>query len=90
MELARKNQLGEAQTHLQKAVELYPRYAVAWYELGRVQLAQHTPEGARQSFDESITLCFQSTTAHPGVAREVPYLSVNAGGIGAEVIRSVD
>ena len=54
MELARKNQLGEAQTDLQKAVELYPRYAVAWYELGRVQLAQHNPEGARQSFDESI------------------------------------
>ena len=54
MELGRKNQLGEAQTHLQKAVELYPRYAVAWYELGRVQLAQHNPEGARQSFDESI------------------------------------
>jgi TolA-binding protein len=54
IELAQKNQLGEAQTKLQKGVELYPKYAVAWYELGRVQAAQHNPERARQSFDESI------------------------------------
>jgi tetratricopeptide (TPR) repeat protein len=54
MELARKNKLEEAQSNLQKAVELYLRYAVAWYELGRVQAAQHNPGGARQAFDESI------------------------------------
>ena len=54
MELARKNKLEEAHTSLQKAVELYPRYAVAWYELGRVQAAEHDPGGARKSFDESI------------------------------------
>ena len=54
MELARKNKLEEAHTSLQKAVELYPRYAVAWYELGRVQASEHDPGGARKSFDESI------------------------------------
>jgi tetratricopeptide (TPR) repeat protein len=54
IELARKNKLEEAQTNLQKAVELYPRYAAAWCELGRVQAAQNNPDAARQSFDQSI------------------------------------
>jgi superkiller protein 3 len=35
----------------QKAVELYPRYATAWFELGRLQNAQGDKERARASFE---------------------------------------
>ena len=37
----------------EKAVQLYPQYAIAWYELGRVQLQDKDMTGARQSFDQA-------------------------------------
>jgi tetratricopeptide (TPR) repeat protein len=46
----RKDDLDEAQKQFQKAVEIYPRYAVAWVELGRLQEHKDDLEGARKSF----------------------------------------
>jgi tetratricopeptide (TPR) repeat protein len=46
----RKEKWDEARQQLQKAVEIYPKYAVAWAELGRIQQRQNDFEGARKSF----------------------------------------
>jgi tetratricopeptide (TPR) repeat protein len=44
----------DAQKSLEKAVALYPKFAVAWFELGRVQLKRNDPPAARHSFQQSI------------------------------------
>lgn len=46
----RKEKLEEAQKQFQKAVEIYPKYAVAWAERGRVQERLNDLDGARKSF----------------------------------------
>ena len=49
-----KNEWDEAEASLKKAVEVYPRYAIAWFELGRVQQHKSDAEAARHSFQQSI------------------------------------
>jgi tetratricopeptide (TPR) repeat protein len=46
----RKQKWDEARQQLQKAVEIYPKFAVAWAELGRIQERQNESDGARKSF----------------------------------------
>lgn len=53
MDLAKKKKLPEAQAQFQKAVDVYPKYAIAWFELGRVQEAQNSPD-SRKSYEEAI------------------------------------
>jgi tetratricopeptide (TPR) repeat protein len=54
LEAAKKGKVEEAQTDYQKAAELYPRYAYAWFELGRVyEQRQHLAE-ARDAYSKSI------------------------------------
>jgi Tetratricopeptide repeat len=53
-EQAAKGKWDEAQKSLEKAVSIYPRFALAWFELGRVRLQKNDPAGARQSFQQSI------------------------------------
>lgn len=55
LDLTKKKKLPEAQTDFEKAVGLYPRYAIAWSELGRIQAAQGQVEAARNSFSQSIS-----------------------------------
>jgi tetratricopeptide (TPR) repeat protein len=50
----RKAKWDEAREQLQKAVAIYPKYAVAWAELGRIQERQNDLEGARKSFAMSM------------------------------------
>ena len=52
-EQERKSQWDKARESFEKAVQLYPQYAVAWYELGRVQLQDKNMTGARQAFDQA-------------------------------------
>lgn len=52
--LLKKSKKEKATEHLQKAVEIYPQYAVAWQMLGDIYLGQNQPEKARQAFSESI------------------------------------
>jgi tetratricopeptide (TPR) repeat protein len=54
LSLDKKNKLDEATTQLRKAVTLYPRFALAWCELGKVQLTQGRNEDARKSFEQSV------------------------------------
>jgi len=44
----------EAKASFQQAVDSYPKYAEAWYALGRIQEAQAQTELARKSFDQAI------------------------------------
>jgi tetratricopeptide (TPR) repeat protein len=46
----KKEKWDDAQKELQKAVQIYPKYAVAWAELGSVQEHLNNLEGARKSF----------------------------------------
>ncbi len=50
----KKDKWEEAQKELAKAVAVYPKYAVAWVELGRVQDHQNDVEGARKSYATAL------------------------------------
>lgn len=54
VEAGKKNKFPEAETQLLKAVELYPKYATAWNELGRVQEAENKTEDAVKSYQQAI------------------------------------
>ena len=49
-----KNKLPEAAKELHKAVDIYPNYAAAWYELGRVQAQNREFVQARSSFARAM------------------------------------
>ena len=44
----------EAQKNFQKAVEIYPRHAAAWFELGKIQEQRDHTEEARKAYEQSI------------------------------------
>ena len=50
----KKNKTDEAEKEYRKAIELYPHYATAWNELGRIQLDRGQNDAARRSFDAAI------------------------------------
>jgi tetratricopeptide (TPR) repeat protein len=49
-----KKKWDEAEKELRKAIELHPKYAVAWYELGLVLVQQQKIADAKQAFQEAI------------------------------------
>jgi tetratricopeptide (TPR) repeat protein len=51
---AEKEQWDDARKSLEKAVQIYPRYAAAWFELGRVQLQKNDFASAQKSFEQSV------------------------------------
>ncbi|HXB73507.1 MAG TPA: tetratricopeptide repeat protein [Candidatus Acidoferrales bacterium] len=53
MEALKKQKAEEARKDFAKAVELYPKYAAAWSELGKLQ-APDDPEAARKSFGAAV------------------------------------
>lgn len=52
--LAGKKKFPQAEKELQKAVGEYPKYAVAWYELGLVHQQQNKSEDARRAYAEAL------------------------------------
>ena len=52
---ARKGRWAAACDSFRKAIQAYPRYAVAWLELGRAQLRQNAVNDAQQSFVSATT-----------------------------------
>jgi tetratricopeptide (TPR) repeat protein len=44
----------EAQQDFENAVQIYPNYAVAWYELGRMQAQKKDVAGAAHSFNQAL------------------------------------
>jgi tetratricopeptide (TPR) repeat protein len=50
----KKKKLDEAESEYRKAVAAYPKYAVAWYELGRLLEFKKNNEEARNAFEQAI------------------------------------
>jgi tetratricopeptide (TPR) repeat protein len=59
-----------AQHDLEKAVQVYPQFAEAWYQLGKIQEASHSPE-AQSSFSKAAA-------ADPRFSLPYAYLIANA------------
>ena len=53
-DLQKKNKGDEARQSLEKAVNIYPQYAVAWSELGQLQYANHDRAAAQHSFEQAL------------------------------------
>lgn len=53
-DLVKKRKYADAELHLQKAVTVYPKYAIAWYELGASLMAQKKNDEAQQAFEHAI------------------------------------
>jgi tetratricopeptide (TPR) repeat protein len=53
-EAAKKEKINEAIKNYEKAVELYPKFAVAWCEMGILQASHGADENAHKSFDEAV------------------------------------
>jgi tetratricopeptide (TPR) repeat protein len=68
-EQERKNQWDKAQESFEKAVQLYPQYAVAWFELGRVQVQKENTPGARQSFGKALEADPKYVSPYQGLAQ---------------------
>ena len=51
---AKKKNWQSACDYFRRAIEMYPRFALAWLELGRAQLQQHDLAVAQQSFQRAI------------------------------------
>ncbi len=54
LEDVRKSKFEEAEKEFEKAVDIYPKFAAAWYELGRVQERREHGAEARTSYAQSI------------------------------------
>ena|SRR5579883_322183 len=55
LEAEKKNKPDEAQKELEKAVALYPKYAAAWFELGRLYESRDHFDQARDAYNHSIS-----------------------------------
>lgn len=53
-DLIKKNKLAEAQKELEKAIQLYPKYSTALFELGRLMEAQNKPEEAFKAYEQAL------------------------------------
>ena len=65
---ASKQKWEEAQTLFEKAVQIFPRYAVAWFELGTIQLRKGDVGPARASFEQSIAADSKYANPYRGLA----------------------
>jgi len=54
MSFEKKNNLDEAQKEFQHALDIYPKFAAAWAEIGRIQAERNEILDARKSLDEAI------------------------------------
>lgn len=60
----RKGKLQAAYDHFKEAVATYPRYALAWLELGRLQARQSSFQDAQESFRHAVTSDSSLTTGY--------------------------
>jgi tetratricopeptide (TPR) repeat protein len=54
LDAIKRKKWDEAETSLEKAVEIYPKYASAWYELGMIQAGAEKPDMARSYFKKAL------------------------------------
>src|SRR5205814_8938157 len=53
-DLLKKKKAPEAEKELEKAVQIYPKYSTAWFELGRIKESQNDVEGARKAYGQAL------------------------------------
>lgn len=68
-EQANKGKWASACDSFKRAIQEYPRYALAWLELGRVQAQQNSFVAAQQSFHEAVSKDSHLTQAYVELAR---------------------
>jgi len=56
LEAVKNHRLAEARQHFEKAVEIYPKYAHAWYELGSVLQEQGVEDQARAAYRHATAI----------------------------------
>ena len=56
LEAERKGKLTDAHKYFGKAVEIYPKYANAWFQLGTVLQKEHQKDAARTAFTQATTV----------------------------------
>jgi tetratricopeptide (TPR) repeat protein len=54
LQLLKKNKTDEAEKEYLKAVQIYPKYASAWNELGRIRMGRGEDQSARQAFHTAM------------------------------------
>jgi tetratricopeptide (TPR) repeat protein len=74
IEQERKSKWDDAQKSFEKAVEIYPRYATAWYQLGHLQLRnqslnQSQNDAAEHSFEQSVAADPKYVDPYDGLAQ---------------------
>lgn len=71
-EKGRKSEAGkkyaDAEKHLQKAVEIYPQYAAAWYLLGEIHRLQKEPDQAIGEYNQAVKSDPQYVSPYFGLA----------------------
>jgi len=65
----KKKKLDEAEAEYRKAVEAYPKYAVAWYELGRLLEFKKNTAEAKKAFDMAIQADAKYINPYSNLAR---------------------
>lgn len=73
----KKNKWDDAQKSFEKAVQIYPRYAIAWYHLGRLQLRNQlsspspspSAQSAKHSFEQSVAADPKYVDPYDGLAQ---------------------
>lgn len=68
-DLVKKDRWDDAEKLFEKAVEIYPRFAVAWFELGCVQFHKNDDAGARHSFGQALAADPQYVNPYQGLAQ---------------------
>jgi len=66
---AKKGKWAAACDQFRKAIRVYPKYAIAWLELGRAQLHQNDLLGAEQSFQQAASRDSKLLPAYIELAR---------------------
>jgi len=56
LEAEENGKLANARTHFEKAVEIYPKFANAWFELGTVLRKQNQKDAARTAYVKAATV----------------------------------
>jgi len=64
----KKQKWEDAQRSFEKAVQLYPKYAVAWFELGRAKIQQSDEAGAREAFNQALGADSKFVSPYQGLA----------------------
>jgi tetratricopeptide (TPR) repeat protein len=67
-QLQAKGKTDDAMKHLQEAVSIYPKYAIAWYDLGQLQQSQKNLADARKSYEAALAADSKYVNPYDGLA----------------------